>query len=229
MVSNGNKFDILTVPVSTAEDNKLSTKADFTLNNESLKGKVKILLTGNQRTEFHQSYQELPITSQEDFLNEFLEFGNDNVEATNVKTSDLKNREIPVVIEGDIDLSNSVNTISNDKYVGIDFFPKSLERFVPDEKRMEGYDLDQVVKFEDEISLVIPAGKKFTDKPENLEIKNDGYEFKGEYTVTDNKLTLKKTLSIKNSVIKKSEFANWTKFIESIKEFNKYLITITQK
>jgi hypothetical protein len=229
MVSNGNKFEILTVPTSPAEENKIFTKADFTLVNESIKGKVKVALTGDQRTGFHQSYQELPITSQEDFLNDFLEFGNDNLEATNVKTSDLKNREIPVTIEGDIDLSNSVNTISGDKYVGIDFFPKSLTRFVPDEKRIEGYDLDEVVKFEDEISLTVPAGKSFTDKPDNLEIKNDGYEFKGEYTVVNNKITLKKTLAIKNSVIKKSDFANWTKFIESIKDFNKYLITITQK
>ena len=149
--------------------------------------------------------------------------------ATNVKTSDLKNRETAVNIEGDIDLTNSVNTITGDKYVGIDFFPKTLDRFVPDEKRVEGYDLDDVIKFEDEISLTVPADKKFTDKPDNLEIKNDGYEFKGEYTVLNNKLVLKKTLAIKNSLIRKKDFENWKKFLESIKEFNKYLITITKK
>jgi len=228
MVSNGDKFDIITVPVTTADEGKTLTKADFVLENDVLKGKVKVTLTGNERKDFHQSYQELPTTSQEEFLNDFLEFGNDNLQATNIKTSELKNRDLAVTIEGDIDLSNSVNTISGDKYVGIDFFPKSLERFIPDEKRVEGYDLDEVVKFEDEISLTIPAGKKFTDKPENLEIKNDNYEFKGEYTVVNNKLTLKKVLAIKNSIIKKTDFENWTKFVESIKEFNKYLITITQ-
>ena len=229
LVANGDKFEIIPVPVTTAEENKLFNKADFILENETLKGKVKVILTGNQRKDFHQSYQELPTTSQEEFVNDFLEFGNDNLQATNIKTSDLKNRDISVSIEGDIDLSNSVNTISGDKYVGIDFFPKLLERFIPDEKRIEGYDLDEVIKFEDEISLTIPAGKKFTDKPDNLEIKNDNYEFKGEYIVLNNKLTLKKVLSIKNSIIKKTDFDNWTKFIESIKEFNKYLITITQK
>jgi hypothetical protein len=228
MVSNGDKFDIIPVPSTTADEGKTLTKADFVLENDILKGKVKVTLTGNERKDFHQSYQELPTTSQEEFLNDFLEFGNDNLQATNIKTSDLKNRDLAVTIEGDIDLSNSVNTISNDKYVGIDFFPKSLERFIPDEKRVEGYDLDEVVKFEDEISLTIPTGKKFTDKPENLEIKNDNYEFKGEYTVVNNKLTLKKVLAIKNSIIKKTDFESWTKFVESIKEFNKYLITITQ-
>ena len=229
LISDGDKFQVVAVPVTTAEDNKLYTKADFVLENETLKGKVKVTLSGNQRTDFHQSYQELPSTSQEEFLNDFLEFGNDNLTATNIKTSDLKNRELPVTIEGDIDLTNSVNTISGDKYAGIDFFPKSLERFVPDEKRVEGYDLDDVIQFEDEISLTVPANKKIIDKPDNLELKNDGYEFKGEYTIVNNKLILKKSLAIKNSIIKKSDFENWKKFIESIKEFNKYLITITQK
>lgn len=229
MVANGDKFEIVPVPQTTAEENKLSTKADFILDNTTLKGKVKVLLTGNQRTDFHQSYQELPTTGQEEFLNDFLEFGNDNLVATNIKTSDLKNRDLPVSIEGDIDLSNSVSNISGDNYLGIDFFPKSLERFIPDEKRIEGYDLDEVIKFEDELTLTVPVGKKIIDKPDNLEMKYDGYDFKGEYTIVNNKLTLKKTLSIKNSVIKKTDFDNWKKFIESIREFNKFLITITKK
>jgi hypothetical protein len=229
MIANGDKYEIKTVPSSTANDNKIVTKADFTLANDNLNGKVKVVLTGNERTEFHQSYQNLPVTSQQEFLNDYLEFGNDNMVATNLKTSDLKNRELPVTIEGDVDLSNTVNTISGDKYVGIDFFPKSLDKFIPDEKRIEGYDLDVLVKFEDEISLAIPADKKFFDKPDNLELKFDGYSFKGEYTITGNKVVLKKDLAINNSIIKKADFANWKKFIESIKEFNKYLLSITKK
>ncbi|MEO6720374.1 MAG: transglutaminase-like domain-containing protein [Ferruginibacter sp.] len=229
MVSNGDKFDIKTVPLTTPEENRLSTKADFSMVNDKLTGKIKVALSGNQRTEFHQSYQNLPSSSQKDFLNDFLEFGNDNMIATNVKTSDLNNRDIPVTIDGDVDFSNTVNNISNDNYVGVDFFPRSLERFVPDEKRVEGYDLDDIIKFEDEISLTIPANRKFIDKPDNLELKFDGYSFKGEYVISGNKMLLKKELTIKNGVIKKTDFPNWIKFIDAIKEFSKYLVSITQK
>ena len=69
----------------------------------------------------------------------------------------------------------------------------------------------------------------FFDKPDNLELKFDEYEFKGNYTIEGNKIILTKELSIKNSIIKKSDFPKWIKFIESIKEFNKYLISITKK
>ncbi|HRG24433.1 MAG TPA: transglutaminase domain-containing protein [Chitinophagaceae bacterium] len=229
LIANGDKSEIKTVPATTAAENRLYTKAELTLAGEKLTGKVKVELSGNQRTEFHQAYQELPAGSTGEFLNDYVEFGNNNMVATQVKTSDLKNREIPVTIEGEVDLSNTVSSISGDRYVSIDFFPKSLERFIPDEKRIEGYDLDIVVKFEDEISLTLPAGFQFTDKPENLDISGAGYSFKGIYLVEGSRLTLKKELNISNSIIRKTEFTEWKKFVEAIREFNRYLVTISKK
>jgi hypothetical protein len=229
MIAEGDKFEIKTVPLSAAADNAIITKADFKLTDNGLKGKVKVTLTGNQRTDFHQAYQNMPASTQKEYLNDFLEFGNDNMIAANVKTSDLKNRDLNITIDGDVDLSNTVNTINGDKYVGVDFFPKSLERYIPDEKRVQGYDLDDVIKFEDEITLTVPADKQFIDKPEDLVLSYDGYDFKGTYTLSGNKMTLSKSLSIKNSVINKADFPNWTKFIDAIKEFNKYFLSITNK
>lgn len=229
MVAKGEKYDIKQVPITTGNDHKVFTKADFTLNNELLTGRVQVTLTGNERKDFHQSYHDLPISERDQFFNSFLEFNNDNVEASDIKTSDLNNREIPVVISGNIDLGNSVQTIMGEKYINLDFFPKTLDRYLPDEKRKTGYDFDYVLSFEDEFSLTIPAGSKFADVPEKLELKFDDYEFKGEYIVQGNKIVLKKYLVLKNSVINKKDFANWTRFLSSIKEFSSYFFSVTTK
>jgi len=229
MVANGDHFEIKTVPLTTGNDHKIFTKADFTLNNELLKGNIQVTLTGNERKDFHQLYQDLPISGREQFLNGYLEFNNDNVQASDVKTSDLNNRDIPVTISGNIDLSNAAQTISGDKYINLDFFPKTLERYMPDEKRKSGYDLDYVLSFDDEFSLTIPAGQHFSDVPEKLELKQNGYEFSGEYVVSGNKITLKKQLVLKNSTINSSDFDNWKKFLESIKTFSSYFFSITTK
>jgi hypothetical protein len=60
MIAEGDKFEIKTVPLSAAADNAIVTKADFNLTDNGLKGKVKVTLTGNQRTDFHQAYQNMP-------------------------------------------------------------------------------------------------------------------------------------------------------------------------
>jgi hypothetical protein len=229
LVAKGDKYEIITVPMTTGNDHKLYSKADFVLANDLLTGKIKVTLTGNERKDFHQAYQDLPLTAQKEYLNDFLEFGNDNMQATNIKTSDLKNRELPVTIEGDVDLSNYVNTISGDKYLSIDFFPKTLESYMPDEKRMSGYDFDDVLSFEDEISLTIPASMKFVDVPEKVQMSYNGYDFSGEYTVTGNKIVLKKKITIKDSMIKTTDFENWKKFLGAVKDFSKYLISVTKK
>lgn len=229
LISKKDDFEIKKVPFTTEEKHSIKTHTDFVLAGEKLSGNAKLILDGNQRTGFHQSYHRLPLTSQEDFLNELLEFGNENIHATNVKISDVSNREIPITIEGKIDLSNSISSISANKYVSIDFFPKTLESFMPDEKRVRGYDMGDRVVYDDEISLTIPADKRFDDIPEKVDLNYAGYSFTGSYSVIGNKLILKKTLSIKNNIIKPEEFDNWKTFLNSIKDFTKYLITVSPK
>jgi hypothetical protein len=229
MVANGEKFDIKTVPLTTGNDHKVFTKADFVLNNEVLKGKVQVTLTGNERKDFHQVYHGLPITAREEFFSSFLEFNNKNVEASDIQTSDLNNRDIPVTISGNIDLTNFVQTISGNKYINLDFFPKTLDGYMPDEKRVSGYDLDYVQSFQDEFTLTIPQGNRFADIPEKLELKSDAYEFSGEYILQGNKITLKKNLVLKKSVINQKDLQDWKKFLTSIKEFSGYFFSVSTK
>ena len=229
LIANGEKFDIKTIPITTGNEHKVFTRAAFTLNNETLTGKVQVTLTGNERKDFHQTYQDLPISSRDKFLSSFLEFNNDNLVASNITTSDLKNREIPVAISGNVELANHVQTISGNKYVKLDFFPKTLDRYMPDEKRTAGYDFDYVLSYDDEFALTIPADNRFADVPEKLDLKTDGYEFHGEYVVSGNTIMLKKSLVLKKSVINTKDFGDWTKFLASIKEFNSYFFSVTAK
>ena len=229
LIANKEKFDIKAVPQTTAEEHKIQTHADFQLVGNNLTGKLKVTFTGNERTNFHQAYQSLPVTARQEFLENILEFGNSNITSRTSKTSDLQNRELPVVIEGESNLSNNVSEIEGDYYVNIDFFPKTLQSYMPDEKRTRGYDLNWMTSFEDELSLTVPANKKFTDIPEKLELKTDGYSFTAEYVVTGNKIILKKKLLITKSVISKTDFPQWKKFLESIKTLSENYITVTSK
>jgi hypothetical protein len=229
MIANNDKFDIKMVPLTSGEEHKVFTKAAFSLDKELLKGNVQVTLSGNERKDFHQAYQSLPNGAREKFLRGFIEFNNDNVIASDIRTSELSNREAPMVVSGNIELANYVQTISGTRYVNLDFFPKTLENYLPDEKRTNGYDLDYVLSFEDEFSLKIPAGSNFADLPEKLELKSPGYEFKGEYVVSGNTIVLKKYLVVKKSTIATSDFEDWKKFLTSIKTFSSYFFSVTAK
>lgn len=229
LIQKGEQFDLKYVPVSEKNANKVSTRAKFTIEGNLLKGHVQVTLTGNERTDFHQVYQELAVDKRSDYLKSLLEFGNENLSASAITTSDLTNRELPVVIEGDIELGNNVTAAGQDLFASIDFFPKSLNRFVPDEKRQRGYDFESLFTYEDDISLTIPASKKFVDLPDEVKEDYPGYGFDGSYNVNGNTISLKKSLSIRSGQVIKEDFANWIVFLKKMKEFNSTQVSITKK
>lgn len=226
LIGKGDKYDVKKVPLMDIEKSKLLTQTTFRLTDNILKGHVKVTLTGEQRTGFHQFYHDLPADDKKKMIQRFLEFGNKNLTVNNVKTSDLNNREIPVVIEGDIDLSNYIITEDKEVYVGIDFFPEDLRGINPDAKRQQDYALHSAYVSQDETELILPAGYKVASMPAAINEKADDYEVSGSYTAKDNKVIFKKTLSFKTGRIRKADFENWKSFTKKLKDFNSNLILI---
>lgn len=221
-----NKYDVKKVPVLEKDKNKVLTQTSFKLEDNKLKGHVKVTLSGEQRTSFHQYYHDLPADDKKKFTSRFLEFGNKNLVVANVKTSDLNNREIPVVIEGDIDLSNYVITEDKEIYLGIDFFPEDLGGIIPDKDRQQDYALHSSYVSQDETELLLPAGYTVVSYPSSINEKADDYEVTGSYTVDKNKVIFKKTLAFNTGRIRKADFENWKSFTKKLKDFNSNLILI---
>ena len=225
LIEKGENYEVIKVPVADKAQNKILTQASFVLQDNILKGHLKITFSGEERTGFHQYFQGLPTDRKKEFLQDMLEFGNDNLVAANVKTSDLNNREIPIVIEGDIDLSNNIIRDEKEVYAGIDFFPRKLTSYMPDEKRMAPYEFNSIYTIEDEIELNVP-GYKVTGLPEAMNQQATDYGFNGSYSQQGNKILLKKQLSISSGRVKKDDFTNWSDFLKKLKDFNNNIVVV---
>ena len=227
LIAKGESFDLKYVPISEPKTNKLSNKASLVLEKNNIKGHVKVELTGNEKTRFHQIYHSLPAEQKNTFLSYLLKFGNENLTVSELTTSNLGNRDIAVILEGKLDLSNNVTIVGKDIFATIDFFPKSLDRYRPDEKRQKGYDFERTFLYEDIIELNISENAKFVDVPEGVKLEFPNYSFVGSYTTVNNKIILEKKLSIRNNQIQKSDFSNWANFLRKLKEFNNNQISVT--
>ncbi len=229
LMEKGAAFEEKKVPVSEASANIIKTRGLLALNNDKIKGHVVVSFTGNLRTSFHQYYQELPRHEQEQNLKELLQFGNSNIESSNIKTSNLKNRELDVVVEGDIDMSNTITPIGKEQYIGFDIFPKQLNGYMPDSNRIAGYDFEGILTYDDEVELSFPAGYSCTDLPAKLSIETPYYSILSNYEVKGNKVVLKKILSFKKDMLPASALPEWRKALEQLKSFNNNVINIVKK
>lgn len=226
LIGKGEKYEVKKVPLQDKEKNKVLTQTSFELKDNVLKGHVKATLTGEQRTNFHQYYHDLPTGDKKKMIQRFLEFGNKNLVVSNVKTSDLNNREIPIVLEGDIDLSNYVITEDKEIYLGIDFYPEDLRGLTPDKDRQQDYALHSSYVAVDETELLLPAGYKVQSLPGTITEKAADYEVAASYTSKDNKVLFKKTLSFNTGRIRKADFENWKLFTQKLRDFNSNLILV---
>jgi len=226
LVQDGETYKTETVPTAAVAENSIDTKAELTLKGDMVSGHISIVFDGESKNYFHNIYNAIPSPKRKDFINSLLQLNNRNTKVSNAKNSDFKNRDIPIVLEADIEVSNHVTKVDKLLYTGIDFFPESISGFVPDDKRQNPIDFDNVYIARDQITLEIPANTKPESLPQTFSASFKENKLDASYTVKGNKIILNKKMEFNSPIIYKPDFDAYKKFIASIKEFNSNNITI---
>ena len=226
LVQNGDGYKVELVPAASVADNQINTKATLALNGDKIKGHVTLTFDGEAKNLFHNIYNNIPANKRKDFLNQLVELNNNNAEATNIKTSDFRNRDIPLVLEGDVEINDQVTQVDKLCYTTLDFFPGSITGFIPKDDRENPIDLDGVFTTNDEVTLELPGKAKAQALPKNFEAAFNNNTINGSYTATGNKIKLTKQMKLNSPVIYNADFAGWKNFVNQIKEFNRNNVTI---
>lgn len=226
LVEKGDTYKIETVPEAKPEDNKQSTIATFVLHDDKLSGHVKVSFEGETGSLFHYIYNTIPSNRKKDFINSLVQLNNKNAEVSNIRTSDFKNRDSAIVIEGDVDLNEQVTVVENRYYTNIDFFPGTITSFIPDDDRKTPIDMNTVYVSADQISLQLPAGAKPVSLPKAFTSTFQQNSMNASYEAQDNKIVLRKNMLINTAVINRSDFNEWKDFLNKIKAFNKSNLSV---
>ena len=227
LVQDGDKYKVEIVPLPGLDENQIVTKATLALKGDKITGHVKISFDGESRSFFHYIYNAIPASKRKEFINHMVELNNSNAEVTNVKTSDFKNRDVPIVLEADIEISNQVTKAGNQLYTSIDFFPETITGFIPAENRQNPVDLDNVFMSIDEITLDLPSSVKPGVLPKNFQATFSKNSMEAVYSSTPTKITLKKKFQLGTPVIYPEEFTGWKEYLSKIREFNRQNMTLT--
>lgn len=225
LVEKKSSYEVVDIPAPVAEKHKTRTEAAFRFNNQQLSGTVTHTLTGEMRTQFNQMYYDIPTNRREDFLKDYMNFGNNNIEIQSVKLEQEGDREKPVIIKAEIVFMNQVTRIDGEWFAAIDFFPDWLKSYMPNTKRKSFFDLGIIGTYEDEISFALPNGYSLLDYPAAFTEKEKGWQFSGAYVADKQKVVLKKKLVLEEPIVVHTQFDKWKAFLTSLKRFNNSLIS----
>ena len=226
MIENGDNYIIEKVPVAPAATNKEVYKTSFKIENESLLGKVNGKLNGESRAAFLYGYNHTQTDQREDALKDYLAKGDKNLQLTNITTSNLNDRDIPLTFEYNTTLKNKVSSFDNEVYVDLDY----LEEFahMNFKERSTDYEFSFKKDYESIITLEVPAGYKVSALPKSYSIDNPGYSMSVSYEEKGTNIVYRKHFVIKTGTIKTSEFTAWNESVNTLKTLYNDQITLTK-
>lgn len=226
MIEDGDKFIVDKIPGVNYESNKEIYKADFVIENEKLKGKCNRNASGESRANFLQIFNLFETNKKGETLEKFLSSQDKNIEVANIKTSDLKNRELNLNIDYDIQISNKVSSFDNDIYVELE--NRNEYKNFEFKDRKNDFEFEFKKNYVSNISLEIPKGYKITKLPESLEIKEDDFNIAVNFKQVGSKIIYNKQFIFKNAVIKSSKIEKWNESIRKLNTIYNQQITLSK-
>ncbi len=228
LIQDGLKYIIDTIPQFSKERNKIEKRSICILNNDKITGSVVKIFNGEEKTNILRSYATIETDKKEESLKNFLSNNNKNILISTVEPTDFKEREKPLEIKYNFELSNQLTESGKEIYINIET-DKDFSKYEFDSTRVNDYEFYCKKYFVSTTEFTIPSGYKTDYIPSAVNLKYDDFSFNLEYTQQGNKIFYKKEISIDNAIVKKSEFKTWNKCIKEINKFyNDQIVLIKQ-
>ena len=226
LIEDGASFIIDKIPLQTAVANAEKSIINYTLENETLKGKVKMEFLGESRASFLYNYNNIKNDKKEDALKWYLNSRDKNCTVSNIKTSDLSNRDQKLSLDYDVAIANHISSFDNEIYIDLNY-DKEYNSF--DFKDRKTDFLLDYKSFDDiSITLQIPEGYKVSKVPNNIAIATEDYTITMNYEVKGNSLKYTKQFLFKKGKIKSVKFDEWKSHFAEIQKNHTEQVVLTK-
>ncbi|WP_264552506.1 transglutaminase domain-containing protein [Flavobacterium sp. N2038] len=226
LIEDGDKFIIKKVPVSGSELNKEIYNARLIVDNDKLSGSCSKTYSGESKTEFLNIFNSFENNKKGETLEKYLSGNDKNITASNIKTSDLKNRDLKLSLNYDLDVQNKVSKFDNDIFVDLAYMDEYKNFEFKDRKT--NYELNYKTNYESNVVLEIPAGYKLSKLPENLNVNEEDFSILISFKQVGKDIVYKKQFVFKNAVLKTADMAKWNDFNKNLKTIYNQQIIFTK-
>jgi transglutaminase-like putative cysteine protease/translation elongation factor EF-1beta len=226
LIEDGDNFIVEKIPTSDAVSNTETFTAKLRIENEAITGKTNNSFTGESRTSFLYSYNNIKNNNKEEALQNYLTDNDKNLTISSVTTSDLTNRDKKLSLEYDIKIDNKVSRFDNDIYIDLDF-KKEFNHLLFKERKTD-FEFPHKENYEALLTLEIPAGYKVTKLPESITFQKPDYNIVVSYEQVGNEILYRKKFEFKKGSIKASDFNEWNTFTEKLNKVYNEQITLTK-
>lgn len=224
LIEDGDEYMLKKVPEFNHEHNKTITNRAFTMKGNQLAGKVSEEYNGESKTRILRGYNGLRSDRREQALVEFVNDNDKNLKASNITTSDLKDRSKPVKVQYDYALENHHVDLDNQLLIELDY-DQDFYYFTFDDKRKTDYVFDSKMHRERNYTFTIPNGYRVVSLPKGLSLGTDDYQVDVKVSANGNTVNVQRVMVIPNGIITKENQAKWNEDHKTLRAYyDDYLV-----
>lgn len=224
LVQNGPSYFIDTIPDLPVDRNLHLRKATFLLNENTLEGKMYETIKGENKTNILRAFHYAPLNKKNIVLNNIVDPDDIDIDASNINSTDLSNRNIDINLNYDLMVNNHLFTVGNTLMLKPDF-NREFSGNKADTGRFFDMQFNHKINYVYDITYVIPKGYKVVTTPQDLIIDNAEFSLILKYEQTSNAIRYTKSIALKNGKISKSNFKQWNDMIDKLKNnYNQYIV-----
>ncbi len=214
LIENGNDFILDKVPSKDGSENWEKTSVSLQIKDERLIGNVQKKLQGESKSHFLSGYNSIRTNRKNDAIEYFLD-GNDNIEVSDIVTSNLENRDTNIQVSYNIALENKVSTFDDEIYIDLEH--NALFEEIDLSKRTTDlmFPYKQSIKYL--TTLAVPKGYVVKQIPKSVTATNEDFEASISYAQQNNAIVYIKEFHFKKAKIQKTNFNAWNKFTDQLK------------
>lgn len=225
MVEDGDHYLMLRTPSFPPSHNRTQMVSQYEIEGSRLAGKSELSFNGEPKYGITSSIRYASKTDVDMYLKNYLKRNNptDSILEMDIKGIETDSEKLSICYR---DLRPScVRSFSDELYIDPDVFKDFAMLTIDTLKRKNDYTFPFSENYVSSIRLVIPEGYRVKDIPLDMEIQTDDYEFSIRYTVNDDSILYHKEITIKKTILPRSNFRQWNADIGVLR--NAYLKQIT--
>ncbi|HEX8020881.1 transglutaminase-like domain-containing protein [Mucilaginibacter sp.] len=225
LMEDGDKYILGKIPYAPQGQNLSSETSKLHIIGASLAGKVSNVWKGEDKEGVLAGLNSIKHENIEDVTKRYLAAGSADYVISNLVLSSTSNPDKDLTAVYDVERKSGISAFGKEYYIDMDNRKEFSDAAIAIDNRKNDYWFSGKEHIITEVELTLPQNYKASSIPPDLNISKPGYEFRISYVSSLGKLTYKKTLLIKNTLLAKSNFAQWNQDIELLnKAYNENLV-----
>ena len=210
IMENGATYTLETIPEFEPEHNEDITIETIELKDQILSTKTKKTFKGESKITFIRSFNNLKSQNKDEVLYNYLTNDKLYLEAKNITSSDLTNRDKDPELNYELSIQNHAFKANGKTYVNLEW-EREFAGYDFDSTRTVDFDFASKMCIKRTATLVLKAGEKALKFPENINISNEFYSFQLEMKQVGSAVVYKKSLIFKKDYLPANKLQQFNK------------------